>query len=196
MTTPTHTPTLDGSTVAGTPFEALTPGVWTIDPSHTTVGFVARHLVVTKVRGRFGAVAGELTVQPDLLNSSVVATIETASVTTGDDGRDEHLRSADFFDVDNFTTMTFRSTAVRRDGDGFVLVGELTIKDVTRSVELDLEFEGVQGDPWGGTRAGFTASAEVNRKDWGLGWNVALETGGVLVGEKVKLQLDAQVVKA
>lgn len=193
----TTTPiTIDGAPVTGSDLEALTPGVWTIDASHTTVGFVARHLVVTKVRGRFGNVSGEIRVTPELLDSSVTATIEMASVSTGDDGRDQHLRSADFFDVEQFPTMRFQSTAVRRTGDGFVLAGDLTIKGVTRPVELNLEFEGVQQDPWGGTRAGFSASTEVNRKDWGLEWNVALETGGVLVGEKVKIQLDVQAVKS
>lgn len=188
--------TLDGTPVAGSELEALTAGTWTVDPSHTVVGFVARHLVVTKVRGRFGAVSGQVEVAPNLLESRVTASIETASVSTGDDGRDQHLRSADFFDVEQYPAMMFTSTGIRQEGKRFVLAGDLTIKDVTRQVELDLEFEGVSPDPWGGTRAGFTASTEVHRKDWGLEWNVALETGGVLVGEKVKLELDVQLVKS
>lgn len=173
----------------------LTPGIWTIDPSHTSLGFVARHLVVAKVRGRFGAVTGAITVAEDALASSVTAQIDMASVDTGDTARDEHLRSADFFDVENHPSMTFTSTSVSGQGADYVVTGDLTIKGVTRPVTLDLEFDGVSGDPWGGTRAGFTATAEIDRRDWGLEWNVALDTGGVLVGEKVKLQLDIEAVK-
>jgi len=173
----------------------LTPGIWTIDPSHTSLGFVARHLVVAKVRGRFGAVTGAITIAEDALASSVTAQIDMASVDTGDTARDEHLRSADFFDVENHPSMTFTSTSVSGQGADYVVTGDLTIKGVTRPVTLDLEFDGVSGDPWGGTRAGFTATAEIDRRDWGLEWNVALDTGGVLVGEKVKLQLDIEAVK-
>ncbi len=174
----------------------ITPGTWTIDASHTTVGFTARHLMITKVRGRFGAVEGAATIAEDRLQSSVQATIELGSIDTGDTGRDEHLRSADFFDVANHPTITFASTGIKEDGGDFVLFGDLTIKGITKPVELELEFDGVSGDPWGGTRAGFTASGEINRKDWGLEWNVALEGGGVLVGEKIKLGLDVELVKA
>lgn len=176
-------------------FTDLTPGIWTIDPSHTSLGFVARHLVVAKVRGRFGAVTGAITIAEDVLASSVTAQIDMASVDTGDTARDEHLRSADFFDVENHPSMTFTSTSVSGRGADYVVTGDLTIRGVTRPVTLDLEFDGVSGDPWGGTRAGFTATAEIDRRDWGLEWNVALDTGGVLVGEKVKLQLDIEAVK-
>jgi polyisoprenoid-binding protein YceI len=171
-------------------------GTWTIDPSHTTVGFTARHLMISKVRGRFGSFAGQIVVNDDVASTSVTATIDTASIDTGDEKRDGHLRSADFFDVDTFPTMTFASTAVRERGDGYVLVGDLTIKGVTRPVELAVEFEGSQGDPWGGTRIGFVARGDINRKDWGLEWNVALETGGVLVSDKITLQLEVEAVKA
>lgn len=174
---------------------ALTPGTWNIDPSHSTVGFTARHLMVTKVHGRFGTFNGVIQIAEDRLASSVEAVIETASITTGDDQRDAHLRSADFLDVEQFPKMTFRSTSVRAEGNDFVVVGDLTIKEVTRQVELQLEFDGVETDPWGGTRAGFTAETEINRKDFGLTWNVALETGGVLVGDKVKITLDIQAVR-
>ena len=174
----------------------LTPGTWTIDESHTSVGFTARHLMITKVRGRFGTVAGSVTIAEDRLDSTTEVTIDLSSIDTGDSGRDEHLRSADFFDVANNPTMTFRSTSVRADGSDFVLVGDLTIKGVTRSVELAVEFDGVSPDPWGGTRAGFTADGEINRKDFGLEWNVALESGGVLVSDKVKLHLDVELVQA
>jgi polyisoprenoid-binding protein YceI len=174
----------------------LTPGTWTIDPAHTTVGFTARHLMITKVRGRFGVVEGTATIDDDRLLSHVRASIDVASVGTGDSGRDEHLRSADFFGVATHPTMFFTSTGVKEDGGEFLLFGDLTIKGVTRPVELDLEFDGVTGDPWGATRAGFTAEGELNRKDWGLEWNVALESGGVLVSEKIKLHLDVELVKA
>jgi len=174
----------------------LTPGTWTIDESHTTVGFTARHLMITKVRGRFGTVSGSAEIAEDRLSSTVTATIEMSSIDTGDAGRDEHLRGADFFDVENNPTMTFTSTGITADGGDYVLTGDLTIKGTTKPVELALEFDGVSGDPWGGTRAGFTAEGEINRKDWGLEWNVALDGGGVLVSEKIKLALDVELVKA
>jgi polyisoprenoid-binding protein YceI len=175
---------------------ALTPGTWTIDPTHSTVGFTARHLMITKVRGRFTSVAGAVEIGDDLTASSVSATIDVASVSTGDDNRDGHLKSGDFFDAEAFPTITFQSTGLKVDGDEGVLTGDLTVKGVTRSVDLEIEFEGVGQDPWGGTRASFTAETEINRKDFGLEWNVALETGGVLVGEKVKIELDVQAVKS
>lgn len=176
--------------------DALTPGTWTIDPSHSSVGFVARHLMVSKVRGEFRSFSGALTIAEDRLASSVQASVEMNSVSTGDDQRDGHLRTGDFFDTEQFPTMTFTSTAVRAAGDDFVLVGDLTIKGVTRSVEFELEFDGVSPDPWGGTRAGFSATTVINRKDFGLEWNVALDTGGVLVGDKVTITLDIQAVRA
>jgi polyisoprenoid-binding protein YceI len=175
---------------------ALTPGTWTIDASHSTVGFTARHLMITKVRGRFTSVSGSVTVGADPLASHVEATVDMASVSTGDDNRDGHLRGADFFDVEQFPTMTFSSTDVVPDGSDYRLNGNLTIKGVTRPVSFALEFEGVGKDPWGGTRASFSAGTEINRKEWGLEWNVALETGGVLVSEKVKIELEVQLVKA
>jgi polyisoprenoid-binding protein YceI len=176
---------------------ALTPGTWNVDPSHSTVGFVARHLMITKVRGRFTDFSGSLEVAPDPLQSHVEATVNLASVDTGDAGRDAHLRNADFFDLDGggSPTMTFRSTGIKDDDGDYVLFGDLTVNGVTRQVEFDLEFDGVSPDPWGGTRAAFSAETEINRKDFGLEWNVALETGGVLVSDKVKVQLDIQAVK-
>jgi polyisoprenoid-binding protein YceI len=174
----------------------LTPGVWNVDPSHSRVGFVGRHLMIAKVRGEFRDFSGAVHVADDPLHSTVEATVDLGSVDTGDDKRDEHLRSSDFFTVDQHPQMQFRSTGIKEDGGDYVLFGDLTIKGVTRQVEFDLDFEGVSADPWGGTRAGFTAETEINRKDWGLEWNVALETGGVLVGDKVKIQLDVELVKA
>jgi polyisoprenoid-binding protein YceI len=174
----------------------LTAGVWNVDASHSTIGFSARHLMVSKVRGHFATFTGTLTIADDPLASGVEATVEIASITTGDDSRDGHLKSADFFDAENFPTMTLVSKGIEQDGSDYVLHTDLTIKGVTKPVDFELEFDGVAGDPWGGTRAGFSAQAEINRKDWGLEWNVALETGGVLVGEKVKIQLDVEAVKA
>jgi polyisoprenoid-binding protein YceI len=170
--------------------------VWNVDASHSTVGFVVRHLMVSKVRGRFGSFSGTLTIGEDALASKVEASAEAASITTGDDTRDGHLRSADFFDVENHPTIGFVSTGIDKDGSDFVLHTDVTIKGVTKPVDFELEFDGVSADPWGGTRAGFTAKAEINRKDWGLEWNVALETGGVLLGEKVKLEIEVEAVKA
>jgi polyisoprenoid-binding protein YceI len=153
--------------------------------------------MVSKVRGRFTDVKATITIGEDPLDSSVVAEIGVASITTGDEKRDEHLRGADFFDVERYPTITFRSTGVRtaRGGD-YVLEGDLTVRDVTRRVELSLEYLGEVRDPWGGTRAAFAAETEVSRKEWGLEWNVALDTGGVLVGDKVKLHLDVEAVLA
>ena len=175
---------------------ALTPGTWTVDTSHSTVGFTARHLMISKVRGHFGSFSGRLTITEDPLQSSVEASVDLASVDTHDEGRDAHLRGEDFFAVEQHPTMTFVSTGVKEKGGDYALLGDLTIKGVTRPVEFDLEFDGVSADPWGGTRAGFTARTEINRKDWGMDFNVALDTGGVLVGEKVKIELEIEAIKA
>jgi polyisoprenoid-binding protein YceI len=174
----------------------LTPGVWAVDNSHSTVGFIARHVVVAKTRGKFTDYSGSVTVAENILDSKVEATVQLASVHTGDDNRDTHLRSADFFDVENNPTMTFTSTSITPDGDDYKLNGDLTIRGVTKPVTFDLSFDGVSGDPWGGTRAGFDAKAEINRKDWGLEWNVALETGGLLVSDKIKIELEIELVAA
>jgi len=170
----------------------LTPGTWTVDPSHTEVGFVARHLMVSKVRGQFTDLAGTVTVTDDIAHSRVDVTVQMASVSTGSADRDAHVKGGDFFDVETYPTMTFTSSAF----DGTKLTGDLTIKGVTKPVTFDVEFNGVATDPWGQTKAGFEAQATVNRKDWGLEWNVALEGGGVLVSEKVTLVLDVQLLKA
>jgi polyisoprenoid-binding protein YceI len=177
------------------PSTTIEPGTWAIDPSHTSVEFVARHLMVTKVRGVFGPVEGEVTIADDPLRSSVVARVDAASVTSGDEKRDEHLRSADFFDVEQYPAIVFASKRVEERGDSYVLVGDLTLHGVSREVAWDLEFDGSTKDPWGGTRAGFSATTEVNRKDWGLTWNVALEAGGVVVSDKVRLNVDVELIK-
>ena len=176
--------------------DTLTPGVWNIDASHSSAGFTVRHLMVSKVRGRFDTIAGSITVAEDRLQSRVDATLDASSVNTSDANRDGHLKSPDFFDTENFPTITFATTAVTSTGEDYMLTGDLTIKGITRPVGLALEFNGVAGDPWGGTRAGFSAETEINRKDWGLEWNAALETGGVVVGEKVKIQLEIEAVRS
>jgi polyisoprenoid-binding protein YceI len=178
-------------TITTASITALPTGTWTVDPAHTEVGFTARHLMVTKVRGQFKDVEGTVTVAEPFSASQVQATVKLASVDTGSADRDAHLKGADFFDVENNPEMTFVSTDVSDD----TLKGDLTIKGVTRPVEFDLEFGGVATDPWGNTKAGFEATTEINRKDFGLEWNVALEGGGVLVSEKIKVKLDVQLLK-
>jgi len=174
-----------------TTLNTLTTGTWAIDPTHTEVGFVARHLMVTKVRGSFTDVTGTVQVGDDITKSVATVVIKTASVSTGTADRDTHLRSADFFDVDTFPEITFVSTSY----DGDTLTGDLTIKGVTKAVTLDVEFNGVATDPWGNDKAAFEATGELNRTDWGLTWNANLEKGGVLVSEKIKLVIDVQLAK-
>ncbi|MFZ4515535.1 MAG: YceI family protein [Acidimicrobiia bacterium] len=183
----TATRTVDGA-------QLPVAGTWKIDPSHTTVEFVARHLMVTKVRGGFSAVDGALVVGEDPSTSSVQVTIPTATISTGAADRDGHVKGADFLDVEQFPTMTFTSTAVEGSGEKWRVEGDLTIRGVTKPVTLDVEFGGVSPDPWGGQRAGFSASTEINREDWGLTWNVALETGGMLVSKNIRIEIEAQAV--
>ena len=171
-------------------------GTWTIDPSHTRVGFVARHAMVTKVRGAFEDVAGTIVVDGrNPSGSTATVAVQLASVNTGSPDRDAHLRGPDFFDVEVNRAMTFASTTVKQDGDSFVLLGDLTIKGVTRPVEIEFEPTGVATDPFGNVRAGFEGEAELSRKEFGLVWNVALEAGGVLVSDKIKIQLDVSAIK-
>jgi len=169
-------------------------GTWTIDPVHSEVGFSVRHMMVSKVRGKFTSFSGTLTTAEDPTQSSVTATIDLASINTGNEDRDNHIRSADFFGVDEHKTMTFRSTGIRTDGDDFILDGELTLHGVTKAVSLKLELGGFGPDPYGGTRAGFTATGEINRKDFGIDFNAALETGGLVVADKVTVQLEIEAV--
>ncbi len=175
-----------------TTLTGLTPGPWTVDTSHSEVGFVARHLMVTKVRGSFAEFDAEVKVGDTLEDSSVNATVQMASVTTGSQDRDKHLHSSDFFEIETHPTMTFNATRVTPDA----LEGELTIKGVTRPVSFDLDFAGVSPDPWGGTRAGFEASTTIRRKDFGLSFDVPVEGGGTLVSDKIEINLDIQLVKA
>ncbi len=169
-------------------------GTWTIDPVHSEVGFSVRHMMVSKVRGKFTKFSGELVTNDDLLASTVTAEIDLTSIETGAEQRDAHLRSPDFFDTANHPLMTYRSTGIRADGDGYVVDGELTLKGVTRSVPLALELNGFGPDAYGGTRAGFTATGEINRQDFGVSWNAAMETGGVVVSDKVAIHLEIEAV--
>jgi len=182
----------DTSTLTGIP--GYVAGTWSIDPVHSEVGFAARHMMVSKVRGKFRTFSGQLVTGADPLDSSVTAEIDMASIDTGHDQRDAHIRSADFFEVDTYPTMTYRSTGVRRHGDGYILDGKLTLKGVTRDVPLTLELNGFGPDPYGGTRAGFTATAEINRRDFGVNFSAVMETGGAVVSDKVTIQLEIEAV--
>ena len=173
----------------------LSSGVWNVDPAHSGLNFTVKHLMVSKVRGRFKSFSGTITIDDDQLKSSVVATAQVASIDTNDDARDEHLRTGDFFDVEKYPTIELRSTKIEKNGDDYTMHADLTIKGVTKNVKFDLEFEGIGKDPWGNVKAGFTAETEINRKDFGLEYNAVLETGGVLIGERVKLELDIQAIK-
>jgi polyisoprenoid-binding protein YceI len=173
------------------------PGTFELDTAHTIAGFVARHLMVSKVRGAFHDIQGTITLAADPLDSSVEVAIAAASIDTGAPDRDNHLRSADFLDVERFPQLTFRSTGVHDVREsGFRLAGELTIRDVTRPVTLEVEFDGMITNPYGKEVIAFTASTELDREDFGVTWNVALEAGGVLVGRAVKIEISAQAIRA
>lgn len=170
---------------------------WQIDNSHTTIEFGVKHMMVTTVRGQFTEFGGELTVDTDnVLNSKVAGWIETASVTTRDANRDAHLRSGDFFDSETFPRMTFVSKRIERvGGEQYKVTGDITIKDITREFTFDVTNEGRGKNPWGGEIWGLTANAVLNRKEFGLNWNVALEAGGWLVGDQVKIRIEMELVK-
>jgi polyisoprenoid-binding protein YceI len=188
-TTETNTRSWNGLTIP-------TAGTYLLDQAHRRVGFVARHMMVSKVRGEFTDATASITIGEDPLQSSVTATIQAVSITTGQSDRDAHMRSGDFLEVEKFPTLEFRSTGVKsRHGNEFVLSGDLTIKGVTRPVELEVEFEGAGRSPFGQDVFGFTATTEIDREDFGLIWNVALETGGVLVGKKVKIEIEGEAIR-
>ena len=173
-----------------------TPGTWNIDPAHSNIAFTARHMMITKVHGEFKEFSGSVTLDKDPAKSSATASIKTASIFTNQEDRDTHVKSPDFLDVEKYPTIDFRSTAVRPDGDKFEVDGELTVHGVTKPVTLTGELTGVGKDPWGGTRAGFEATTEIKRSDFGMTFNAPLETGGVLVSDKIGITLDVQVVLA
>jgi len=184
------------ATVPSTDFSALT-GTYTLDPAHSRFGFVARHAMVTKVRGAFNDVEGTATIDgANPANSGASITIRTASVDTRNEQRDQHLRTNDFLDVETYPTITFTSTGVQHaGGNDFSVTGDLTIRGVTKPVTVPLEFQGAATDPFGNARIGFEGSLVINRKDWGVNWNAALEAGGVLVSEKVTLEFEISAVK-
>jgi len=167
-------------------------GTWDIDAVHSHVGFVARHLMVSKVRGSFTKLEGQIVTAENPLESSASATIQMDSLSTGNETRDGDVKGENFLDVASHPTMTFRSTGVRADGDGYVVAGELTIKGVTRPVELSVEVNGFGPDPYGGTRAGFSATGSINRTDYGITANMVLPTGGVMVSEKIDLTIEIE----
>jgi len=174
----------------------LAAGTYTIDPSHSTIGFVARHAMVTKVRGSFTEFEGQAVVGENPADSSAEVTIKVASVTTRNEQRDGHLLSGDFLDIESYPEIRFASTSVVPDGDVLKVTGDLTIKATTLPVTVDFEYAGSATDPFGNERVGFEGSVVVNRKDWGVNWNAALEAGGVLVSEKVTLEFDISAIKS
>lgn len=180
------------SSTAQTRAAAPAPGIWKFDPTHSALTITARHLMVTKVRGTFEEMDVDIVVGEDPAQSSVEVVAKTASVTTGVADRDGHLRSPDFLDVENHPNITFRSTDISRDGEGWRLTGDLTIRDVTKPTTFDVSFDGSAKDPYGNTKAAFTAVGEIDREDWGLTWNVPLEGGGVLVSKRFGVEFDIQ----
>jgi polyisoprenoid-binding protein YceI len=190
-TTTTASPTrvVDGVEIPAT-------GTWMLDPGHAEVGFVGRHFMLTKVRGRFTRVEATVDIGERIQDSRVEATIDMASVDSGDVTRDDHLRSDDFFDVMAWPTATFRSTAIVVDGAAGTMTGDLTIKGVTRPVTLQVEYLGAVRDPWGNDRAIFEAHGRINREAWGLTWNMALEAGGLLVSKDITLEFQLELVRA
>ncbi len=183
-------------TVSTPTTELLPTGTWNIDPTHSSVEFSVRHLMIAKVKGRFQTFSGSVTIPEDPFQASMQVTIDPNSIDTRDANRDNHLRSADFFEVEKYPTAEYVSSSVRADGDGYVVDGQLTLHGVTHPVALDLEFNGTGGDPWGNTRAGFTATTEINRRDFGIDITMPLETGGVVVGDKIKLTIEVELVLA
>lgn len=170
---------------------------WQIDASHSHVGFSVRHMMISKVRGQFERFTGTIEVNEDnIVQSHVDVQIETTSINTRDEKRDAHLRSADFFNAEQYPYMTFKSTRVEQinETQGRI-IGDLTIRNITKEVVLDVEYEGQSKSPWGTTSAGFSATTKINRKDWDLTWNVGLETGGVLVGDEVTINIELEIVK-
>lgn len=169
---------------------------WTIDPTHSRVGFKVKHMMFTNVSGNFNDYSATIeTEEDDFSNPSIVFTAAINSIDTSNTDRDNHLKSADFFDVEKFPNLTFKVSAFEPKGDDYEVTGDLTIKDVTKKISFPAEFSGLMKDPWGNTKAGLNVYGKINRKDFGLNWNAALETGGVLVGEEVKLDVELQLLK-
>lgn len=170
---------------------------FTIDPVHSNIEFMVRHLMISKVRGRFAGATGSIRIEPGSnLPAAIDITIDASTIDTREAQRDAHLRSADFFDVENFPSLAYRSTKIEGTPESFKIYGELTMRGVTRPVVLEAEFEGAGSDPWGGIRRGYSAQAKLSRKDFGLVWNQALETGGVAVGDEIRIEINVEAVHA
>ncbi len=184
------------TTTADTSIQDAITGTWAIDPTHTTIGFSIRHAMIAKVRGNFGEFEGTFVIDgANVGASSASLTIQAASFSTDNADRDGHVKSADFLDVENFPTLTFTSTAIAQQGSSFTVTGDLTIHGVTQSVPVSFDVVGTSTDPWGNKRIGFEGTAEISREAYGLTWNTALEAGGVLISDNVKLVLDVEAVK-
>jgi polyisoprenoid-binding protein YceI len=170
-------------------------GVWKLDEAHTKIGFVARHLMVSKVRGHFDEFDSRIEIADDLSESQIEVSLDAASIITGASDRDQHLRSADFLDVESYPKLAFRSTDIRQEGDEWKVTGDLTIRGETRPITLDVTYEGAATDPWGNEHLGFSASTTMRREDWGLTWNAQLEGGGWLVSKDVDIEIEGQLVR-
>ncbi|HQE33949.1 MAG TPA: YceI family protein [Flavobacterium alvei] len=169
---------------------------WAIDPTHSEIGFKVKHMMFTNVSGKFGTYDAIITTEDDNFeNASFEFSADIDSISTNNTDRDNHLKSGDFFDAENHPKLTFKATSFAKDGDDYELTGDLTLRGVTKSVKFPTEFSGLMKDPWGNTKAGLNILGKINRKDWGLNWNSALETGGVLVGEEVKMNIELQLIK-
>ena len=175
----------------------MAKATWAIDPTHSEIGFKVKHMMFTNVSGKFNLFDADIENEEENFETAAINfSAEVNSINTGNDDRDNHLRSADFFDVENFGKLTFKSTSVKKVNEGeYKISGDLTIKDVTKSITLDTEYSGLMKDPWGNTKIGLSLNGKINRKEFGLTWNAALETGGVLVGEDIKLNAEVQFVK-
>lgn len=174
--------------------QTITPGTWNLDPSHSTIGFTVRHAGISKVRGVFKEASAVVKAGEELSDFEIQATIQSASFDSGDANRDGHVKSGDFFDVEQYPEWTFNSKSLTQSGDEFTLAGDLTIKGITKPVEFEVEFNGIARDPFGLLRAGLEAKTVISRKEFGITWNAALEAGGVLVGDKVTINLDLSFV--
>ena len=181
--------TLAASTIPG-----YLAGTWTIDATHSDVSFSVRHMMVSKVKGRFGSFSGSIVTAENPALSAVTAEIHLSSIDTNNAQRDEHIRSADFFEVEKYPTMTFTSTSVTADGDNFLVTGDLSLKGVTKSVTLKVELNGIGPDPYGGTRAGFSATTDLSRKEFGVDIDMPLDGGGVVIGDKISVSLEIEAV--
>lgn len=168
---------------------------WVLDPAHSELTFIVRHMMIANMKGEFKNFSVKVD-GDDIFNSPLLVTVDASSISTNNTDRDNHLRSADFFDVENHKELTFKSTSFKqKDGDEYELKGILTVKGISKEITLAVEFGGINKDPWGNEKAGFSVEGKINRKDWGLNWNAALETGGVLVSEEVKISGEVQFVK-